>query len=139
MKNLGVFVTTVIVVFFLGLSAPLLLEKLGVLQPVVVKTASSRMALPTNTPAPTKRPLPTSNPVPTSLPIMTLQSAPGQNIVQMFDSISSNNSTVTRFATGLQCLHLSGPHTITEGGVTMSFYKLDCLGKRGYVNTQWVR
>jgi hypothetical protein len=61
------------------------------------------------------------------------------NVVQMFDTISSDDSIVTRFATGLQCAKLSGPHDITESGVSMRFYKLECMGKTDYVNTKWVR
>lgn len=57
----------------------------------------------------------------------------------MFGSIYSGGGTVTSFRTGTECVKLDGPLRITEGGVSMSFYKLTCNGRTGYVNTKWVR
>lgn len=106
---------------------------LAALAPVIVQS-QTRILIPTSTPAPTPTPRPTKRPG-----VVTLKAAPGNTQVQMFGSIYSGGGTVTRFRTGTECVKLDGPMRITEGGVSMSFYKLTCNGRTGYVNTKWVR
>lgn len=65
-----------------------------------------------------------------------LRAAPGNTVVQMFDTLSDGpNVKVTTFPDGWGCTKLGG--LITSGG--MSFYKLDCGNRTGYVNADWVR
>lgn len=119
MKGFGFVAIVVVTVFLFGVGTPFVLVRLG-------------SVVPASTPRPTLAP------DPTSVPTVTLQAAPGQNVVQMFDSVSGD-SAVTRFATGLRCYQLDGPIHVTESGVSMSFYKLNCMNTIGYVNTKWVR
>lgn len=64
-----------------------------------------------------------------------LRAAPGNTMVQMFDTLSdSPDVNVTTFPDGWGCTKLGG---LTHyGGI--SFYKLDCGNKTGYVNAKWV-
>ena len=69
----------------------------------------------------------------------TLRSAPGQTQVQMFDTISTEPNVTTMFSSGTQCTKLDGPTEVTISGMSMRFFKLECDGKTGYVNTKWVQ
>lgn len=69
-----------------------------------------------------------------------LKAPPGSSIVQMFDTISSEQANVIKtFPDGTRCRRLEGPLTAPLAGPSMRFYKLECNGVTGYVNAQWVR
>lgn len=70
---------------------------------------------------------------------VTLRAAPGNTKVQMFDTLIEGQDKVTTFRDGFRCTKLSDWHRIGEGPHAMYFYKLDCGGKIGYVNANWVR
>lgn len=77
---------------------------------------------------------------PDEAPNATLRAAPGNNWVQMFDTlIERPNEKVTIFDDGFRCTKLSDLLRVGEGPHAMYFYKLNCGGKIGYVNKNWVR
>lgn len=124
MKIIGWFFVIAIGVFMVGLS----------IQVSFVRPANGGSLAPK-----TVAPTPTRIPTATRLPgTVTLRAAPGNSQVQMFDTLSGN-SDGTAFSAGTECTKLDGPTRITESGVSMSFYKLRCNGRTGYVNTKWVR
>lgn len=83
---------------------------------------------------------PSRSSAPAGPDLVTLHPAPGNNIVQMFGSISSDQAPVIKtFADGARCIKLSGPTKATVPGTSMHFYRLSCSGVTGYVNVKWVR
>lgn len=71
---------------------------------------------------------------------VTLEAAPGNSKVQMFDTLTERpNEKVSTFRDGFRCSKLSDLLRVGEGPHAMYFYKLDCGGKIGYVNANWVR
>lgn len=70
---------------------------------------------------------------------VTLRPAAGNSVVQMFDTIASDNaSVINRFPAGTRCNVLDGPLAAQVSGPAMRFYHLSCAGAVGYVNAQWV-
>ena len=95
---------------------------------------------PTATPVPTSTPAPTATPRPTKMPgTVILQGAPGNSVVQMFDSLSDDASVVATFRNGTECQKSGRLHQVSVAGVSMSFYRINCHGTGGYVNSRWVR
>src|SRR5262245_807726 len=70
---------------------------------------------------------------------VTLHAAPGQSVVQMFNSLGSGSQTVTHaFPTGTKCVKVDGPFPYKEAGIAMNFYRIQCGNVMGYVNTKWI-
>lgn len=66
-----------------------------------------------------------------------LRAAPGVSSVQMFDELRDGPDVKTiTFPDGFGCIKLSDPVPHANGA--MYFYKLDCNGRIGYVNADWV-
>jgi hypothetical protein len=81
----------------------------------------------------------TSEPLASPLGVVTLHATPGNTVVQMFASIAPDpNLVVTEFRDGTQCDLLDGPIVYTPKDTRMTFYKLNCNGTIGYVNTEQV-
>jgi len=70
---------------------------------------------------------------------VTLQAAPGNTEVQMFDSAEADADVIRRFAAGTSCTKFGGPTTVNVEGIRMDFYRLTCNGITGYVNVKWAR
>jgi hypothetical protein len=70
---------------------------------------------------------------------VTLQAAPGNTEVQMFEHVGSGDEgKVSRFPDGASCTKFGGPTPVSVEGISMSFYRLTCNGVTGYVNVKWV-
>lgn len=130
------------------LSAALILLVVLISATVVVHkmTRPQRSALtvaqsePVTLPEPTTTPAPTPTPRPTRTPgTVILQGAPGNSVVQMFDSLSDDASVVATFSNGTECQKSGRLHQVSVAGVSMSFYRINCHGTGGYVNSRWVR
>lgn len=69
-----------------------------------------------------------------------LRALQGNSSVQMFNSLEEGGpGGVITFPDGFGCYKLSGRITWDEdGGPPMYFYKLNCNGRTGYVNAEWV-
>lgn len=92
------------------------------------------------TPAHTSTPAPTATPRPTKVPgTVILQAAPGDSVVQMFGSLSDDASVIAAFRSGTECQKSGRLRQVTVAGVSMSFYRINCHGTGGYVNSRWVR
>lgn len=71
---------------------------------------------------------------------VTLQAAPGNNTVQMFERVGpGDEGAITQLPDGAHCSIISGPTTVVIEGISMRFYRLTCSGNIGYVNARWVR
>lgn len=70
---------------------------------------------------------------------VTLQAAPGNSIVQMFDTMFASAKVIRTLPDGSSCSLVDGPWKTSDSGITMSFYKLTCDNTTGYVNAKWVR
>lgn len=70
---------------------------------------------------------------------VTLQSSAVSNVVQMFDTLAVDAAVIEQYPDGTRCTRLRGPTDASVDGISMSFYRLNCNGTRGYVNTKWVR
>lgn len=71
---------------------------------------------------------------------VTLRAASGNSQVQMFDVLKDGpNLNVTTFRDGYQCSKIGDLIRFGEGNTAMFFYKLECGGRIGYVNADWVR
>jgi hypothetical protein len=66
-----------------------------------------------------------------------VHAAPGNNTVQMFDSMFAN-SKARLLMDGDTCTKLDGPWSTSDSGVTLRFYKLQCGNMTGWVNANWV-
>lgn len=67
---------------------------------------------------------------------VTLRAAPGNTMVQMFDVlVDGPDVKVTTFPDGWGCIKLGDKQSYAG----MSFYRLKCGTKTGYVNADWVR
>lgn len=118
------------------ISAPSAIRRL-IGAPVVYPTpivTPQRILIPTNTPAPTPTPRPTRTPG-----TVILQAAQGNSVVQMFGSLSDDASVIATFRSGTECRKYGRLHHVTVAGVSMSFYRINCHGTGGYVNSKWVR
>lgn len=69
---------------------------------------------------------------------VTLRAAPGNTVVQMFDSVGVDAAVLRQYPSGERCTRISGPSAVSIEGIAMRFYKLYCNGASGYVNAQWV-
>lgn len=70
---------------------------------------------------------------------VTLRAAPGNTVVQMFESVGPGpNDAVARFPSSTRCTKIGGPTSVTIEGLSMRFYRLECNGTTGYVNARWV-
>lgn len=69
-----------------------------------------------------------------------LRAAPGNSMVQMFKSLEEGGpGGVITLPDGFGCYKLSERIAWDEdGGPPMYFYKLNCNGRVGFVNTTWV-
>ena len=77
-------------------------------------------------------------PMPPSAYDVYLTAAPGNSVVQMFDSMFDSAKVIRTFPAGSTCAFVGGPWQTSESGITMSFYKLTCDNTSGYVNAKWV-
>jgi hypothetical protein len=70
---------------------------------------------------------------------VTLQAAPGNNIVQMFEKVGAGDEgKVSHFPDGTTCKALGGPTAVNIEGISMTFRRVTCNGITGYVNAKWV-
>jgi hypothetical protein len=67
-----------------------------------------------------------------------LRAAPGESTVPMTNGFALDSRMVGQFADGTHCTNLDGPLVITINNTHMDLYRLECNGKRGYVNGKWV-
>lgn len=70
---------------------------------------------------------------------VTLRAAPGNTVVQIFDSTGAQAAVIRQLPNGTTCSKISGPTAVNVEGISMSFYKLSCADVAGYVNAKWVR
>jgi len=66
-----------------------------------------------------------------------VHAASGNTIVQMFDSMTGKGNAY-HLMDGETCTKLDGPWQTSESGIPMSFVKLNCGNRIGWVNTKWV-
>jgi len=66
---------------------------------------------------------------------ITIRGPDGATYAQMFDEAGN---IIARIPNGTECTIL-GSYTLTEAGVEIPLYELDCSGQVGYVNRQWTR
>lgn len=136
-------ISSVLTLLAVLISSTVIVYKLTHPQPLapsaVEPVAQIVIVSPTSTPFPVSTPALTPTPKPTRRPgTVRLKAASGDSIVQMFGSLTSDAGVVATFASGTECTKSGGPRQIAEGGISMSFYRLTCNGRSGYVNTKWV-
>lgn len=72
--------------------------------------------------------------------VVTLYAAPGNSTVQMFNTLhDAPNASVNTLRDGLRCTRVSELLRYGNGDSAMFFYRLNCGGRTGYVNADWVR
>ena len=113
---------------------------------LVVVTAPSAQSIDITTARATTLPsirntlLVTSTPKqPANANAVTLRSPVGQTMVQMFDTLAADAEVIAIFDSGIRCTRLGQATDVAVEGINMSFYKLECNGRTGYVNAKWVR
>lgn len=113
---------------------------------LVVVTAPPAQSIDTTTVNATTLPSTRNMPVVTSPPrrlananAVTLRPPVGQTMVQMFDTLAADAEVIARLNGGTHCTKLGEATDVAEEGISMSFYKLECNGRTGYVNVKWVQ